>query len=145
MNKDSIFALHCWRIKSHISYIHFYWEWFCNGRCINMGLIETRNTVEQTAHFSLLEWKAAIKDNCQAISQGNRTSLFMAMNWTLLPRPPWFTQRWLHVRPSYTKCLRGNNNFWSWQLYCPWLWPINLGAFEIVCCCSKTLQLSKHT
>ena len=57
MNKDSVFAHNDCRIKSHISYIHFYREWLCNDRCISTGLIETRVTIEQTAHFSLLSGK----------------------------------------------------------------------------------------
>ena len=45
-------------IKSQISYIHFYREWLCNGKCVTgTGLIETPITVEQTACFSLLSRK----------------------------------------------------------------------------------------
>ena len=61
MSKRSIFAPYGWKIKLHVLYIQYYREWLCNGRCISTGLIENRNTVEQTAHFSLLSRKKLSK------------------------------------------------------------------------------------
>ena len=109
-----MFAPNDWRIKSHISYIHFYREWLCNNRCISTGLIETRVTVEETAHFSLLSGKKLSELAVRPFHRGiGRRYLW---SWTEQcshaplpppPLPPWKAQQCLHLRPSYTTCLRG--------------------------------------
>lgn len=121
MNRDSIFAPYDWTIKSHISYIHFYWEWLCNGRCISTRLIKTQITVEQTAHFSLLSGKKLSK-----ITPGpfhREIGHHYLWPWTehCYLTPFWKAQQWLHLRPSYTKCPWG----FGW-------WPCLSGVYVFV-------------
>ena len=76
-----------WKIKLHISYIHYYREWLCNGRCVSTGWSKLELLLNRLLALQFTECKGAIKDNYHTISQGNKTSLFVAMNWTLLKRP----------------------------------------------------------
>ena len=82
-----MYALDGWKIKLRVLYIHYYREWLCNGRCISTGWSKLEVLLNGLLTLQFTECKDAIKENYQATSQGNRTWLFMAMNWTFLTRP----------------------------------------------------------